>query len=561
MSLDRYLDYPKLTAALESLAARHPDLFRIESIGTSFEGREIWLVTATNRTTGEACDKPAFWVDGNIHATELAGSMACLHFLESLARRYGEDADVTRVLDTRAFHVCPRLNPDGAEWALAKRPRLVRSSTRPYPYDEEPVGGLRREDVDGDGRVLTMRIVDPNGPWKASDRDPRLLVRREPTEAGGTYYRLLPEGFVDDFDGHMIEMQARREQLDLNRNYPAGWRQEHEQHGAGPFPVSEPEVRAAVAFITAHPNITGGIAFHTYSGVLLRPCSHRADETLPVEDLRTFQKIGAKGTEITGYPNVSVFHEFRYHPKEVITGSFDDWLYEHLGLYSWTVEIWSPQREAGIEGYKFIDWYREHPEEDDLKLLAWNDSVLGGEGFVPWYPFEHPQFGHVELGGWNALYTWSNPPPALLEREVARFPDWIVWHALISPRLEFLSVDVQAVGEGVCRLTVVVHNTGWLPTYVSKRALENRQCRGVIAEISLPDTATLLTGARRVELGQLEGRAYKPSSPSAWSGWGGDVTQDRAKFEWVVEAARGTVLGLVVRHDRAGVVRREVTLA
>jgi hypothetical protein len=135
-------------------------------------------------------------------------------------------------------------------------------------------------------------------------------------------------------------MRARREGLDLNRNYPANWRQEHEQQGAGPYPASEPEVGAAVAFISAHRNIVGGVAFHTYSGVLLRPYSHKADDTLPPEDLWTYQKIGERGTALTGYPNISVFHDFRYHPKEVITGAFDDWMYDHLGVFAWTVEIW-----------------------------------------------------------------------------------------------------------------------------------------------------------------------------------------------------------------------------
>jgi murein tripeptide amidase MpaA len=560
MASDRYLRHAELSDALHALVAARPDLFSIRSIGTSFEGRDLWLVTATRFSTGAADDKPALWVDGNIHATEVAGSMACLHFLEHLACRDGADADVTRVLDTRAFFVAPRLNPDGAEWALADVPKLIRSSTRPYPYDEDPVGGLSREDIDGDGRVLTMRVVDPNGPWKASERDPRLLVRRDPVETGGRYYRLLPEGRIDDFDGVTIGMQTRREGLDLNRNFPAHWRQEHEQQGAGPHPASEPEVRAAVQFITSHPNITGGIAFHTYSGVLLRPYSHLADDTLPAEDLWTYQKIGARGTELTGYPNISVFHEFRYHPKEVITGSFDDWLYEHQGLFAWTVEIWSPQREAGIGEYKFIDWYREHPVEDDLKLLAWNDAVLDGEGFVPWYPFEHPQLGPVELGGWNALFTWSNPPPALLEREVAKFPGWLVWHALISPKLELFAIEAEDLGADTWRVRLVVHNTGWLPTYVTKRAQDRKLVRGVVAEIDLPDTASLVTGERRVEAGQLEGRAYKSSSPSAWSGWGGDSTDDRAKFEWIVRAPAGTRLRTTARHERAGVVRAEVVL-
>ncbi len=560
MRFDTYLRYDELTRELQALAAEHPGLLRVESIGRSFEGRDIWLATATRFDSGADRDKPALWVDGNIHATEIAGSMACLYLLHHLVTQYGRDDEVTRCLDTRVFYVCARLNPDGAELALADVPKIIRSSTRPYPYDEEPVAGLRREDVDGDGRVLSMRVPDPNGPWKVSERDRRLMVRREPAETGGSYYRLLPEGTIEGWDGVTIKLAPRREQLDLNRNFPAGWRQEHEQHGAGPFPTSEPEVRTAVAFVASHPNITGAILFHTYSGVLLRPYSHQADETLPAEDLWTYQKLGQRGTELTGYPAISVFHDFRYHPKEVITGSFDDWAYDHLGVFAWTIEIWSPQRAAGISDYKFIEWYRDHPLEDDLKLLEWNDSVLGGRGFVDWYPFRHPQLGPIDLGGWDALYTWSNPPHAALEKEVALFPGWLVWHLLVSPRLERLEATATRLGPDTWRVRLVVHNTGWLPSYVTKRALKNKTVRGLVVEIELPPGARLETGSAREELGQLEGRAYKPAVPSSWSGWGGDATDDRAKVEWVVRSPSGGTVALCARHERAGTVRAEVVL-
>jgi murein tripeptide amidase MpaA len=557
---DTYYRYEDLSRVLRELAEEHASLVRLSSIGHSFEGRDIWLATVTNVASGPDADKPALWVDGNIHATEVAGSMACLYLLVHLLDAYGKAPDVTRCLDTRVFYICPRVNPDGAEWALADVPKLIRSSTRPYPYDEEPIGGLVREDIDGDGRVLTMRIPDANGPWKVCDRDARLLVRRDPGETGGQYYRLLPEGRIEHYDGVTLKLQPRREQLDLNRNFPAGWRQEHEQYGAGPFPASEPEVHAAVRFITGHRNITGAITFHTYSGVLLRPYSHQADDTLPAEDLWTYQKIGAKGTELTGYPSISVFHEFRYHPKEVITGSLDDWMYDHGGVFAWTVEIWSPQREAGIGDYKFIEWYREHPVEDDLKLLRWNDEALGGKGFVAWYAFEHPQLGPVELGGWDSLFTWSNPPHALLEQELRRFPRWLVWHLLISPRLELVQADAIRLSEDSWRVRLVVHNTGWLPTYVTKRALNNKLTRGVVCEIELAEGVRLETGRPREEGGQLEGRAYKPVVPSGWAGWSGDTSEDRLKVEWVVRAAPGTVVKLTARHERAGTVRTALTL-
>jgi murein tripeptide amidase MpaA len=556
---DTYYRYDELTRILHAFAEEYPQLVRIESIGKSYEGRDIWLLTVTNFATGPAEEKPALWVDGNIHASEVSPSSACLYLIHRLTREYGSHEKITRCLDTRAFYICPRVNPDGAEWALADKPKIIRSSTRPYPYDEDPIGGLVTEDIDGDGRMLMMRIPDPNGNWKKHPDEPRLMIRRDPDEVGGEYYRILPEGRFDEpFDPAILTIQPKKEGLDLNRNFPAHWRQEYEQDGAGPYPTSEPEVRAIVDFIAKHPNITGGVTFHTWSGVLLRPYSHQPDDAFPAEDLWTYQKIGAKGTEITGYPNISVYHDFKYHPKEYISGVFDDWMYDHIGVFAWTVEIWSPQRQAGITDYKFIDWYREHPVEDDLKLLKWSDEVLGGRGYVDWYPFEHPQLGRVELGGWDMLYAWRNPPPEFLEKEVALFPDWLVWHLLISPKLEVYEATVEPLGDALYKVRLVVQNTGWLPTYITKKALEKKLVRGVIAEIELPDGATLQLGKPREELGQLEGRAYKPSAISVWNA---DPTDDRAKVEWVVHAPQGGTVRLTARHERAGVVRVECPLA
>lgn len=557
VAFDTFYRYEDLTRIVHQYADAYPQLVQVESIGQSFEGRDIWLLTLTNVNSGSDMEKPAFWIDGNIHATELSASTACLYFVDYLVTRYGEDASITHLLDTRDYYIVPRVNPDGAELALADEPKYIRSSIRPYPYDDEPLEGLIRGDIDGDGRMLAMRIPDPNGAWKLSEKDPRLMVRREPTEHGGTYYRMLPEGTLEDdaWDGVTLKIQPHKERLDLNRNFPEHWRQEFEQKGAGPYPTSENEVRALVHFIAKHPNITGGVAFHTYSGVLLRPYDDREDEAFPVEDLWTYETIGEKGTEITGYPNISVYHDFRYHPKQIVTGGFDTWLYEQMGAFAWTVEIWSPQRQAGIEDYKFIDWYRKHPVEDDLKMLRWSDEALDGKGYVSWYPFEHPQLGQIELGGWDVMYAFRNPPPDHLEDEVARFPEWLTWCALISPKLEVFEARAKALGEDTYWVRLVVHNTGWLPTYGTKKAVERKLIRGIVCEIELPDGATLETGKARDELGQLEGRAYKGAFPDY-----DDETEDRLKVEWVVHAPEGGSVKLTARHERAGIVRAEVTL-
>jgi murein tripeptide amidase MpaA len=555
---DQFYRHTELTRLLQDYAAAAPQLLSLRSIGKSFEGRDIWLMALTQSATGPDTDKPAFWVDGNIHAAELTASTACLYWLHQLVSGYqAGDAQAVQLLDTRVVYLVPRLNPDGAELALADKPRHIRSSTRVYPFDEEAVEGLTIEDVDGDGRMLSMRIPDPHGPYKKHPTEPRLMVPREPGEFGGSYYRVMPEGTLLNFDGFRISVNRNPEGLDLNRNFPANWRQDFQQDGAGPYPTSEPEVRAMVDFITGHPNIGAAVSFHTHSGVILRPMGTQSDDDMAPEDLWMYKRLSDIGAKLTGYPAISIWQDFRYHPKEVITGT-QDWLYEHLGALFWTVEIWAPNKEAGITDYKWIDWYRDHPVEDDLKLLKWSDEQCGGRAHVDWYPFRHPQLGMVEFGGWDRMNYWRNPPPHLREREAARFPAWLMQIGLSLPRLEVLRAEVRALGADTWRIRFAVANSGYLPAYVTKRALERKTARATVFSIHLPEGVTLVSGKERVEADQLEGHAPKSSLQAFLPNR--EITGDRAVAEWVVRGARGTPIALTAVAGRAGAVHTEVTL-
>ena len=554
---DRFYKYDELTSILKTWAEEKPNLFHLSSIGRSYEGRDIWLATVTNFTTGPDIEKPALWIDANIHAVEVTGCTAALHLIAKLLAEHGPNETVTRALDTRAFYIVPRLNPDGAELALADRPRFIRSSVRPYPRLDQQ-DGLLEEDIDGDGRILMMRVRDPNGAWKPCSADLRLLIPRDPLDAPGSgeFYRLLPEGTLRNYDGVTIKSAPPLEGLDLNRNYPMEWATEGDQKGAGPYPASEPEVRAMVQVVVERPNITGYITYHTMSGVHLRPYSTHPDDDLPVPDLRAYKLIGDWATKFTGYPAKSVFHDFKYEPKSVIHGGSDDWMYDHVGVYAWTTEFWSPQRQIGLKDYHFIEWFRDHPVEDDLKLLKWSDETLGGKGYINWYPFQHPQLGPVELGGWDGMYCWSNPPPECLEKEIAPHADFAIFHVLISPQLEVHSLEVKPLGEGAYHVRLVLCNTGWLPTNITQKAVDRKAVRPIEVDLTLPEGAALIGGEKRVEAGQLEGRFQKRSI--LWSS--ADDTTDRVKVEWVIAAPRGGTLQIKARHARAGTIRREVEL-
>ncbi len=83
-AFDRFLRYDELTAWLQALAAEHPDLVTVESYGRSHEGRDLWLVTVTDASTGGHDTKPAHWVDASIHAVELTATVAACRLLHHL---------------------------------------------------------------------------------------------------------------------------------------------------------------------------------------------------------------------------------------------------------------------------------------------------------------------------------------------------------------------------------------------------------------------------------------------------------------------------------------------
>lgn len=70
VTFDRYHGYAETRAILDRLAAAYPELARVCSIGKDYKGYDLWAIAITNRKTGPAADKPAFYADGNIDADE-----------------------------------------------------------------------------------------------------------------------------------------------------------------------------------------------------------------------------------------------------------------------------------------------------------------------------------------------------------------------------------------------------------------------------------------------------------------------------------------------------------
>lgn len=556
MNFNHYFTNDELAEILSGWVGEYPALAALSTLGHSYEGRPIPLLTLTNQASGPDTDKPAIWIDANIHASELASTTTALHIAHTLLTSYGTDARATRLLDTSAVYLAPRLNPDGAALALAPAPKIVRSGTRPYPFAEKD-DGIHAEDMDGDGRVLQMRIPDPSGDWKVSSLDPKLMEKRGPDEQEGQFYRLFEEGRIENFDGVQIRPARPLQGLDFNRNFPFEWQTESDQLGAGPYPTSEVEIRAVVDFITRHPNINIAITYHTFSGVILRPFSTRPDDKMDVNDLWVYELMGERGKEITGYKCVSVYHGFRYHPNEVTTGAFDDWAYDHLGIFAFTVELWDLPGRAGIEDRDFIQWFRKHPHAEDVKVLRWLEANAPADALVDWYTYDHPQLGPVELGGVDRLYTWRNPPHAFMGEEAAKNTPYALALADMLPRLALRELATTALGDGRYRLRLAVENSGFLATNTSGQGQKRKAARPVRVELGLPAGASLITGKARTELGHLQGRSNKLDMLGVY---GESPTDNRAWTEWVVQGQPGDKIRVDILSDRAGNVRTTVAL-
>jgi hypothetical protein len=537
----RYHDSDDAETLLRELAARYPDLAKTYSIGKSLQGKELWMLELTNRKLKPADEKPGYYVDGGIHSCELAGAEQVLYLAWYFATKHGHEPAVTRLLDTRTLYLRPKFNPDGADYCLT-HPDSLRSTVRPWDddgdgqKDEDPA-----EDLDGDGAITTMRVKNPNGTHRVSSEDPRIMVERKLGETAAESYLMLSEGTDNDGDGQFNEDGVGG--IDMNRNFPRTWGLPYQQTGAGPFPLSEPETRATLDFLIAHPNVTGIVHNHTAGGFLYRLPSTNPPADHEEDDLALVQMFGDEYTRVTGHRvEDSYVGENRSRHGTLIS-----WGYFDYGVIGWVPEHWGG----------FGQDYDGDKRVSEKERLRWNDDELGGTGFTPWKAYPHPQLGPVEIGGWKRKFTQQNPPPKLLEKEIAMKVPWFIYIANTSPLLRLVEAKATALGGGLFRIDALVENEGFLPTNLTERALKAELAKPVRARLK-PRNADVAEGKVVKDLGSIPGtRALRGP------GFSGGVAPaaNRRDVSWVVKAGGADAsVEVEVVSEKGGTERRTLPL-
>lgn len=459
-----YHDYAMATELLQHLAKAHPNHVRLQSIGKSIGGREMWVATISNFAQGKEEEKAGMWIDGGIHANEIQATEVVLYTAWYLAEMNGRSPFITKLLNERVFYQLPMMSPDSRDAHMYKPNNTHSPRSGQLPVDDDRDGLLDEDgpdDLDGDGHITQMRIRDPRGTHKPHDDYPELMVRAGADERG-TYRLLGTEGIDNDGDGEVNEDGDGF--YDPNRDFPWNWQPESVQSGSYRYPLAVPENRLMSEFVLAHPNIAGAQSYHNAAGMILRGPGAKNDK-ITGSDLAVYDRLGKEGEQLLpGYKYL-----------ECATGLYEahgtefDWFYGMLGVFGFTNELNTPYNMFGNHEGNFFG------NQDTLHFF--NKRLLFEDGFIPWHEVDHPKYGKVEVGG--MAKNWVRQPASfMLEEECHRNMAFTLYHADQMPKVEIESVTVRPLGDDVQEVTAVIANNKLIPT---------RTAHDVAKKINPPD--------------------------------------------------------------------------
>lgn len=552
---DHYFAYEELSKDLEQLAESYPDLVDLKANCLTLEGRKQYVVTLTNKKIGDALDKPAFYLDGNIHAGEVTSSMCAMHTIDYLVTNYDSDKQVQKILDEMTVYVIPRVTPDGAETYL-NSPHTLRSVNR---VTEEEKGGIDEKDLDDDGVIRMMRIKSEYGAWKKDKEDPDLMILRDPGDWEGEFYDIYPEGVLERYDGdENLKVKKDPWGLDFNRNFPFGWFPEPRQSGAGVYPLSNVETKAIADFVLAHPNIGGAAIGHTSGGLLLYPPGTHSSEKTPSYDIMILKAIAKMGEEELGYKPLNIFDSFIGSQENYDSGALDDWMFETQGIPAYTVEFWDLASKVGEP----IKWGEQKGDiYESLKrfsaVLKWVKENAP-QYFMSWKEIDHPDFGKVEIGGFNYKFTHQNPPEDFLLKEVENDTRFNIRFIKALPKLVIDELNAKQVSDEVYEITAVIGNKGYLSTSLTDTALLNKYAKPVYVNI---EGGEILSGKQETQIEDLQGYAKTMTGVYYY----GNITTDknalaRKKLKWLIKAKKGDTVSIKAKQVKAGKVSKTITL-
>jgi len=188
LNFDRFHSADVIIEWMKRWAEEYPQLVSLYQVAESFEGRPILQMTITNKETGDDTEKPGAFFEGGRHSGEVTATESVLWLVQHLLTGYGNDEEITGILDAYSIYARPMNNPDGHNLYIHTA-QSNRSTVRPNDNDQD---GLLDEDspddIDGDGIILTMRWKDDTtGSLVPDPEDPSGRIMKRVPEGEGIY--------------------------------------------------------------------------------------------------------------------------------------------------------------------------------------------------------------------------------------------------------------------------------------------------------------------------------------------------------------------------------------
>jgi hypothetical protein len=444
-SWNKYYTYAGVVDLCNRLAKAYPDLVTMESMGKSYQGRDMVVLTISDKKVLDPGKKPGFWIDGNIHSIEMQGTEMALYTAWYLCEMYNDNAFIKQLLKDKTFYIAPTINPDAREYftSVGVPPRsglAPRDNDRDGLVDEDG-----SDDLNNDKNISQMRRKNPNGQFKSDTKDPRRMIRVEPGEKG-EYELLGQEGIDNDGDGLINEDGPGG--YDGNRDWGFNWEPNYIQSGADKYPFTFPENQAVRDFAFKHKNITGSQSFHNSGGQILKgpSISGGGAEAYSRSDDAVIDAIGKKGQlMIPGYKLLTIWKDLY-----TVWGGELDWWYGEMGCFAYSNELWTPYLMFG--------------DSTNSDEYAFDKLLLFEDAFIPWQKYSHPVYGDIEIGGFSKNFGRLHPG-FLIESDAHRNAAFCIYNAYQSPKLEVSDIKVKNLTGGLKEITATVENKRMIPTH------------------------------------------------------------------------------------------------
>jgi hypothetical protein len=197
----------------------------------------------------------------------------------------------------------------------------------------------------------------------------------------------------------------------------------------------------------------------------------------PGPDVRVYDEIGENGERMLPWYDYLVIWQGLY----TVHGGSIDWTNDGLGIISYSNELWNGGQ------YFQSPLLQEQQQNDDSPIsgqkgsLFFDDYLEFGDQRVEWTPFDHPQYGPVEMGGQKKLAGRVNPrfmSMELFHRNMA----FTLYHADVMPLMSMGEPTVERVEGDVFRVRVPIRNERLIPT-ITVKARQNKVVRPDILSV------------------------------------------------------------------------------